>query len=122
MQTAFGLVVAGNINVRQQQSTQQVTTRCTSILQGGDLTGKFRKEEDTCSKETQGHTTVCKELLTKCQCEFEKDKKDDKGQQKLLEAINEAKTVEEKHTEKDELEIWQSKARSWSLGNISFVG
>ena len=34
MQTAFGWVVAGSVNVKQQQSTQQVTCAC--ILQGDD--------------------------------------------------------------------------------------
>ena len=44
-------------------------------------------------KETQGHTTFRRELLTKCQREFEKDKKDDEEREKMLVAINEAETV-----------------------------
>ena len=49
------------------------------------------KVED--GKETQGHTTFRRELLTKCQREFEKDKKDDEEREKMLAAINAAETV-----------------------------
>ena len=73
-------------------------------------------------KETQGHTTSCRKLLTKCQWEFEKDKKDDKEQEKMLQTINEAKTAEKKQAKKVEIDVWQTKARSQSLDNIRFVG
>ena len=49
------------------------------------------KVED--GKETQSHTTFRRELLTKCQREFEKDKKDDEEREKMLTDINEAATV-----------------------------
>ena len=49
------------------------------------------KVED--GKETQGHTTFRRELLIKCQREFEKDKKDDEEREKMLTAIDEAETV-----------------------------
>ena len=38
-------------------------------------------------------TTFRRELLTKCQREFEKDKKDDEEKEKMQQAIDEAETV-----------------------------
>ena len=77
------------------------------------------KVED--GKETQGHTTLHKELLTKCQCEFEKGKKDDEEQKKMLEAINEAETAEEMQAKEVERNVWQAKARSQSVDTTCFI-
>ena len=74
-------------------------------------------------KETQDHTTFHKELLPKCQHEFEKDKKDDEEHEKMLTAIDEASTAEEKQDLKEKIKAWRTKAGQWatctSLGRSS---
>ena len=68
------------------------------------------------------HTNFRRELLTKCQAEFERDKKDDEEHDKKQKAVDEAATPEEKKQLEDELEDFTTKARKRSLGNIRFIG
>ena len=82
----------------EQSPTKQITACCASVLHGDDLR-KSREVEVVKvkhSKETQGHTTVRRKLLTKCHWEFEKAKEDDKERERMLQIINEAKTAKEK--------------------------
>ena len=83
-------------------------------------------------------TSFRRELLTKCQKEFEKDKKDDEEKEKMLKAIEDAETVilficlffhtltflqpELKQQRQASLEVWETVARRRSLGNIRFIG
>ena len=74
------------------------------------------KVED--GKKTQSSTTFRRELLTKCQREFEKDKKDDEERDHMLAAINDAAKVglrgregEERGRERGERERWRGRAR-----------
>uniref|UniRef100_F7CGV3 Eukaryotic translation initiation factor 4 gamma 1 n=1 Tax=Monodelphis domestica TaxID=13616 RepID=F7CGV3_MONDO len=61
-------------------------------------------------------------LLTRCQKEFEKDKKDNKEFEKKQKEMNEAAMAEERSRLKEELEEAQGKARRRSLGNMKFIG
>ncbi|XP_044540458.1 eukaryotic translation initiation factor 4 gamma 1-like, partial [Gracilinanus agilis] len=61
-------------------------------------------------------------LLTRCQKEFEKDKKDNKELENKQKEMNEAATAEERSRLKEELEEARDKARRRSLGNMKFIG
>ena len=68
------------------------------------------------------HTNFRRELLTKCQAEFERDKKDDEEHDQKQKAVDEAATPEEKKQLEEELVVFTTKARKRSLGNIRFIG
>lgn len=40
----------------------------------------------------------------------------------MREAFNETETFEENQAKKNELNVWQTKACSWLVGNVPFVG
>jgi translation initiation factor 4G len=67
-------------------------------------------------------TTFRRVLLTKCQQEFEKDKKDDEEREEMLVAIEKAETEEKRKELVAELKVMETKARKRSLGNIRFIG
>lgn len=48
--------------------------------------------DDSSGEETVKETTFRRELLTRCQKEFEKDKRDDEDREEKLKAIEEATT------------------------------
>ena len=68
------------------------------------------------------HTNFRRELLTKLQAEFERDKKDDEKRDALGRAVTNAFTPEERKQLEDELEEFTIKARERSLSNILFIG
>ncbi|XP_062858554.1 eukaryotic translation initiation factor 4 gamma 1-like [Trichomycterus rosablanca] len=63
-----------------------------------------------------------KVLLSRCQQEFEKDKKDDKLIEQKQKELDEATKEKDRQLFKNELEELRIKARTRSLGNIKFMG
>jgi translation initiation factor 4G len=79
----------------------------------------YKNESD---EESVKEITFRRELLTRCQKEFEKDKKDDESRDEQLKAIENAITEEEKKLKEEQFSEWEDKARKRSLGNIRFIG
>ena len=68
------------------------------------------------------HTNFRRELLARCQNEFERDQRDDEKVSALMKAVSKAATPEEKKQLENELEEIISKARERSVSVISFIG